>query len=50
MDVITFHDNPSTTSGLLVLLHGVFSLPDATSYDNDVASDDGVNLCNVKST
>ena len=30
MDVITF---PVTTSGLSILLHGVLSLPNATSYD-----------------
>ena len=29
MDVITFPEN----GGLLILLHGVISLPDATSYD-----------------
>ena len=33
MDVITFPENRSTTSGLQILLHGVISLPDATSYD-----------------
>ena len=33
MDVITFPINLSTTSGLSILLHGVISLPDATSYD-----------------
>ena len=30
MDVITF-----PTSGLSILLHGVISLPDATSYDKE---------------
>ena len=34
MDVITFPENRYTTSGLQILLHGVISLPDATSYDN----------------
>ena len=34
MDVITFPVNLLTTSGLSILLHGVISLPDATSYDN----------------
>ena len=34
MDVITFPENMLTTSGLLILLHGVISLPDATSCDN----------------
>ena len=33
MDVITFPVNLQTTSGLSILLHGVISLPDATSYD-----------------
>ena len=33
MDVITFPVNLLTTSGLSILLHGVISLPDATSYD-----------------
>ena len=35
MDVITFPENRSTTSGVQILLHGVISLPDATSYDNN---------------
>ena len=34
MDVIKFLENLQTTSGLLILLHGVISLQDATSYDN----------------
>ena len=34
IDVIMF-ENLKTTSGLSILLHGVISLPDATSYDND---------------
>ena len=33
MDVITFPVNLLTTSGLSILLHGVISLPDVTSYD-----------------
>ena len=33
MDVITFPVNLLTTSGLSILLHGVISLPDETSYD-----------------
>ena len=33
MDVITFPENLQTTSGLSNLLHGVISLPDATSYE-----------------
>ena len=33
MDVITFPENRLTTSGLQILLHGVISLTDATSYD-----------------
>ena len=33
MDVITFPKNLLTTSGLLILLHGVILLQDATSYD-----------------
>ena len=33
MDVITFPVNLKTTSGLSILLHGVISLIDATSYD-----------------
>ena len=34
MDVILFPENLYATSGLLILLHGVISLPDVTSYDN----------------
>ena len=34
MNIITFPENPLTTSGLSILLHGVISLPDAMSYDN----------------
>ena len=33
MDVMTFPVNLETTSDLSILLHGVISLPDATSYD-----------------
>ena len=33
MDIITFPENLSSTSGLSILLHGVISLRDATSYD-----------------
>ena len=33
MDVITFPVNLYTTSGVSILLHGVISLSDATSYD-----------------
>ena len=33
MDVITFPENLQTTSGLSILLHGVISLKEATSYD-----------------
>ena len=33
MDLISFPENLLTTSGLSILLHGVISLPDATSYD-----------------
>ena len=33
MDVITFPEKRWTTSGLQILLHGVISLPNATSYD-----------------
>ena len=33
MDLITFHKNLQTTSGLSILLHGFISLTDATSYD-----------------
>ena len=33
MDVITFPVNLYTTGGLSILLHGVISLQDATSYD-----------------
>ena len=36
IDDITFPENLSTTSGLSILLHGVVSLPDATSYDNSL--------------
>ena len=34
MNILTFPVNLKTTSGLLILLHGVISLPDATTYDN----------------
>ena len=33
MDVVSFPENQWPTSGLQILLHGVISLPDATSYD-----------------
>ena len=33
MDIITFPENLKTTSVLSILLHGVISLPGATSYD-----------------
>ena len=33
IDIITFPENLLTTSGLSILLHGVISFPDATSYD-----------------
>ena len=33
MDVIMLPEIMLTTSGLSILLHGVISLPDATSYD-----------------
>ena len=33
MDGITFPENLYTTSGLSILLYGVISPPDATSYD-----------------
>ena len=33
MDFITFPENLLTTSGLYILLHGVISLPESTSYD-----------------
>ena len=34
MDVIPFPINRYTTSGLLILMHDVISLSDATSCDN----------------
>ena len=34
MDVITFPENLLNASGLSILLHGLISLPDTTSYDN----------------
>ena len=34
MYLITFPENLHTTSGLSILLHGVISLPDATSLIN----------------
>ena len=37
MDVITFPKNLKTTSGLSILLHGVISIPDATSYHMIIA-------------
>ena len=33
MDVLAFPENLKTTSALSILLHGVISLPDVTSYD-----------------
>ena len=33
-----FRENLQTTSGLSILLHGIISLPDATSYDKVVYS------------
>ena len=33
MDIITFPENLSTTSGLSILRHGVISLPGGMSYD-----------------
>ena len=39
MDVITFPINLYTTSGLSILLHGVISLPDATSCDKNNKKD-----------
>ena len=33
MDVIKFPENLQTTNALSILLHGVISLPDTTSYD-----------------
>ena len=36
MDVITFPENRYTTSVLQILLHGVISLPDATSYNKRI--------------
>ena len=33
MDIITFPKNRLTTSGLSIWMHGIISLPDATSYD-----------------
>ena len=39
MDIITFPDNLSTTSGLSILLHDFISLPDVTSYDKYIYND-----------
>ena len=39
MDVITSPENMLTTSGLLILLHGIISLPDATSYDKKIVTE-----------
>ena len=36
MDVIMFPEIRKTTSGLQILLHGVISLPDASSSDKKV--------------
>ena len=36
MNVITFPENLLFTSGLSILLHGVLSYPEATSYDNGI--------------
>ena len=36
MDLITFPENLSTTSGLSILIHGVISLPDMMSCDNNL--------------
>ena len=38
MDVISFPVNLLTTSDLSILMHGVISLPDATSHDKHVYS------------
>ena len=49
MDVITFPENRLTTSGLQILLHGIISLPDATSYDKDVYIPTKVAICTLYS-
>ena len=36
MDIITFPENLKTTSGLLILLHGVIALPEVTSCDHSI--------------
>ena len=36
MDVITFPKNLQTTSGLSILMHGIISLPDSMSCDNNL--------------
>ena len=38
MDVITFPENLLTTSGLSILMHGVISLPGATSEQRKLKS------------
>ena len=35
-DVRNVSENVLTTTGLSILMHGIISLPDSTSYDNDV--------------
>ena len=37
MNVIEFPKNLQTTTGLSILLHGVITLPDATSYVNCIS-------------
>ena len=37
LDVITFPENVIITSGLSILLHGVISLPDGTSCDENIS-------------
>ena len=45
MDGITFPVDLYITSGLLILLHGVNTLPDATSYDKLRNMNYLVNVC-----
>ena len=43
-----FLENMQTTCGLLILLHGVISLPDAISYDTYVLPNQKMHLSSQK--
>ena len=45
MDIIKSPENLSTTSSLLILLHGIISLPDAKSFDKNNLERPAMLLC-----